>query len=320
MADRQALRALKADVTGWNESRRQARSTDPTAEGVDLRGADISGLGLSRVDLQGAHLEGANLRRSVLHGADLRRARLNGADLTGADLEGAQLEGASWDNQTQWPDGFSPPSPPKTATQGQHVSDLVRPVRLEHLDPTQLTGLIRSVEPLLTAGERLLDSGSLSERDERSLEHRLGQLRRELYEDPDSPDPTLIEANLRRLLDTVSRLASRGDLERAGQDSGHDVQPVLALAVAVAQPTQADRTAAGEGALELAGILEELVEEPDVGVTRADEVLKLLRWGTGGAIAGMELQALVAWMPKPWAAVVGAVVGLLANVYEGRPR
>jgi uncharacterized protein YjbI with pentapeptide repeats len=96
----------------WNDVNQRER------EGLDLRGADLSGvnledLPLSRLcirfskrlapwerdsflllkgtDLSRAHLEGANLRGAHLEGADLNGAHLERADLSKAHLEGASL-------------------------------------------------------------------------------------------------------------------------------------------------------------------------------------------------------------------------------------
>lgn len=52
---------------------------------------------------------GADLSGADLSGADLVDADLTGADLTGADLEGPDLTDATWDEDTRWPEGFTPP-------------------------------------------------------------------------------------------------------------------------------------------------------------------------------------------------------------------
>jgi uncharacterized protein YjbI with pentapeptide repeats len=102
----------------WNDVNQRER------EGLDLRGADLSGvylenLPLSRLctrlsmsgilvppwernsllllkdtDLSWAHLEGANLRWADLEGASLTDAHMEGANLSGAHLERANLLGA----------------------------------------------------------------------------------------------------------------------------------------------------------------------------------------------------------------------------------
>jgi len=106
-----------------------------------LRGFDLSGRELSGLDLIGADLIKANLSKANLRGTRLCGANLSGADLRGTDLRGANLRGASpllalaygfsidhdpflilrnlrpallseakYNNQTRWPDGFTPPS------------------------------------------------------------------------------------------------------------------------------------------------------------------------------------------------------------------
>ena len=65
-----------------------------------LRGADLSGADLNRADLSGANLSRADLSGANLSWADLRRA----------DLRRANLSGAVWNDKTQWPEGFAPPT------------------------------------------------------------------------------------------------------------------------------------------------------------------------------------------------------------------
>ena len=102
--------------------------------GADLRGALLLGANLNSADLRGAKLAGANLLGASLRGADLRGADLRAARLlaTGDPLDqtsynspavramtaqtwnalassDADLSGAVYDNETRWPEGFSPP-------------------------------------------------------------------------------------------------------------------------------------------------------------------------------------------------------------------
>jgi uncharacterized protein YjbI with pentapeptide repeats len=55
-------------------------------------------------DLSGANLSGANLS-----GANLSGANLSGANLSGANLSGTDLSNATWDSNTLWPIGYTPP-------------------------------------------------------------------------------------------------------------------------------------------------------------------------------------------------------------------
>jgi uncharacterized protein YjbI with pentapeptide repeats len=50
-------------------------------------------------DLSGANLSGANLSG----------ANLSGANLSGANLSGTDLSNATWDSNTLWPIGYTPP-------------------------------------------------------------------------------------------------------------------------------------------------------------------------------------------------------------------
>ncbi|WP_059017200.1 pentapeptide repeat-containing protein [Mycobacterium sp. M26] len=97
---------------------------------ANLSGSDLSKANLARATLQGTNLTRADLREAYLGperipdapdqlgadltGADLRYADLSGADLGRANLTGAMLDHAIltnvfYDQQTIWPQGFTPP-------------------------------------------------------------------------------------------------------------------------------------------------------------------------------------------------------------------
>ena len=90
--------------------------TDPVRKAwrhVRLRGADLSGARLDRIlgadgDFRGANLVGASLVDADLRNADFTMADLSGADLTGANLDHARLLKTVFDDQTRWPEGFTP--------------------------------------------------------------------------------------------------------------------------------------------------------------------------------------------------------------------
>ncbi len=75
---------------------------------------------LTGAHLEGAHLFGAHLQGASLFGASLFGAHLQGASLVGAHLERAQLGGIIYNEETVWPEGFTPPPsthpPPPSAT------------------------------------------------------------------------------------------------------------------------------------------------------------------------------------------------------------
>jgi hypothetical protein len=95
--------------------------------GTDFSAADVREADLHLTDLTAADLSAANLARSDLDSSDLRRAKLvgadltgtklsallDGADLTGATLTGADLSGATFNEKTQWPEGFVVPAEAK---------------------------------------------------------------------------------------------------------------------------------------------------------------------------------------------------------------
>lgn len=59
---------------------------------------------VSKAHLKGANLQGANLWRANLQGACLEFANLQDAHLLGANLQGAK-----YNDNTVWPEGFTPP-------------------------------------------------------------------------------------------------------------------------------------------------------------------------------------------------------------------
>ena len=76
--------------------------------------ADFSYANLSGADISGARLLDANLENTNLAGANLTGTSFIGANLVGANLTGATLAGTSFLNvtyneTTQWPEGFTPP-------------------------------------------------------------------------------------------------------------------------------------------------------------------------------------------------------------------
>ncbi len=107
----------RAGLTGArldNADLSHARLEWARLDGAKLSQARLSEADMARADLRGADLSGADLFAADLSGADLTRARLDaadlsGANLTGADLSGAELRATRHDEDTRWPDGFSPP-------------------------------------------------------------------------------------------------------------------------------------------------------------------------------------------------------------------
>jgi uncharacterized protein YjbI with pentapeptide repeats len=77
---------------------------------ADLAGASFSGAYLMRARLAGANLSNANLSGALLHGALLSGATLSGANLSNTDLKHvSNMVGVRYDQDTIWPDGFTPP-------------------------------------------------------------------------------------------------------------------------------------------------------------------------------------------------------------------
>ncbi|MBA4024434.1 MAG: hypothetical protein C0482_18950 [Gordonia sp.] len=127
---------LQTNLEGANLA--YADLTEVVAIGVNLKGADLTGAVLRSVvinnelarspapgqpvvltELTGARAPRADFSRTALFdvslaGIDLTDATFVdatfiGVDLTGADLTGADFEGVSYDEETVWPAGFTPP-------------------------------------------------------------------------------------------------------------------------------------------------------------------------------------------------------------------
>jgi WD40 repeat protein len=77
---------------------------------INLREANVRGVNFSAANLNAANCQGANFSFTDLSRADLRNANLQGTNLEGATLEGVQWQGIVYDETTQFPKGFSPPS------------------------------------------------------------------------------------------------------------------------------------------------------------------------------------------------------------------
>lgn len=112
---------IRADLRGanlqeaglWGANLHRANLCKANLREANLWKANLRGANLRGADLWKANLRGANLRKADLRGANLRGARLCGANLCRADLRGvnlceANLGEAHWDEDTQWPDGFTP--------------------------------------------------------------------------------------------------------------------------------------------------------------------------------------------------------------------
>lgn len=80
---------------------------------ANLTRANLNGVNLSQANLSQAKLIEADLNWALLTGADLSQANLSEAnlgwaDLIKADLSRAKLNKARYNEQTKWPEGFSP--------------------------------------------------------------------------------------------------------------------------------------------------------------------------------------------------------------------
>lgn len=100
-ANMERANLIGADLKGANL--REATLRQAILNGASLQDADIRGADLSQADLNWA-----NLSRSDLREADLSEANLGWAVLREANLSGTELRNARYNDQTEWPEGFSP--------------------------------------------------------------------------------------------------------------------------------------------------------------------------------------------------------------------
>jgi len=100
---------IDTDLTGANLT--GADLPNAVLVGADLDNANLDDAVLSGANLYKADLSGAEILTPYLGGADLSFANLTGADLSGASLFNTRLSHVCYDNTTDWPDGFEPPSP-----------------------------------------------------------------------------------------------------------------------------------------------------------------------------------------------------------------
>lgn len=102
----QGVNLFQANLIGsimTDSNLEKANLEEATLNGAVLQNANLAEANLARADLNWADFSQANLRQ-----ANLKQARLGWAKLTGANLDGADLTEARYNEQTVWPEGFSP--------------------------------------------------------------------------------------------------------------------------------------------------------------------------------------------------------------------
>lgn len=100
----------RADLSGVDFTQanlRGANLSEANLSEVNFTQAMISWGNLSGANLSSANLTQANLVKSTLIGADLRGANLKGAKLKGVDFSDANLSHAYYDDDTDFPIGFT---------------------------------------------------------------------------------------------------------------------------------------------------------------------------------------------------------------------
>lgn len=97
----------KCNLSGVDLS--YANLTWVNLNGSVLRRANLSHANLIMADLANSDLREVNLSYADLRGALLERTNLAGSNLSGAQLEQVNLTNALYNDQTRWPEGFTPP-------------------------------------------------------------------------------------------------------------------------------------------------------------------------------------------------------------------
>jgi hypothetical protein len=144
-----------------------ARFVDACLADCGLYGCDGRGTDFSRCDLTGTMLERAKLQNAIFQAAVLRGTRLSGAHVEGADFTRATIEDCRWsastrfDENTRWPQGFSPPAvlkwegkgpdPRLLATAGPELAPGSKPFAafLKHLKETSDEGKLERAFSML---------------------------------------------------------------------------------------------------------------------------------------------------------------------------
>ena len=81
---------------------------------ANLEGSDLSNCNFEQVDFRGSNLKNCNFSHANLKGANFGRdnvggaTRLQGADLRSAEISNANFSFAEYDENTQFPNNFSP--------------------------------------------------------------------------------------------------------------------------------------------------------------------------------------------------------------------
>lgn len=79
---------------------------------ADLRGGSLRSATLSHTLSTEANFSGADLRLMKAKWANFAGADFSSADLSGSDLENSSFSGICFDENTRWPQGFTPPGSP----------------------------------------------------------------------------------------------------------------------------------------------------------------------------------------------------------------
>jgi hypothetical protein len=116
--DLRGIHLFRADLALarlWNSQLQDAYLVQCDLRDARLQESQLQGANLGRSQLQGAHFEDAHLQKANLGGTQLagaffKNTELHGANLSGSNIQEAWIFDIRYDDETQWPEGFTPPA------------------------------------------------------------------------------------------------------------------------------------------------------------------------------------------------------------------
>ena len=220
------------------------------------------------------------------------------------------------------------------------------PTRIDVVSETGLPELARSLEPLMGIARTMMEAGVLSEKDADRVDQALKSLEWELWRSPDQPSALVVSVYAAKLFQVVGPSlppvvgsveqqavdqAARSMVDHAARlDTGDPIEASTEAAAAAEAMTDVVEALAGTGTLgdnSGAGAAQDENALSDLRRrTAATRVYGALGWwfpigsaATTGALGGAgATQTLFLGTSPVWAAVLGAVAGLLGHTFRSR--
>lgn len=206
------------------------------------------------------------------------------------------------------------------------VGDLLNVESVGRLSESGADRLRADLEPFLGWVQTLVHDGKFRDSEQAQVAHELKALRQELYGDsPMEPLGAVLQGYFASLLDQAQQHLSVQSLESSASDAA-----VNADAISRVIDAGTVQAAAGEEARVAVGVadaLQDLAPDIETGRSRATWAAVVLGWVSdsyretvtaAGATAGISSVLDLAWMPLPWAAAVGATVGMAGAIAKVR--